>query len=284
MHHPPASSDGILAGPIDAPARLASSYPATVAHPRLRVLHRASGFTGALVTLDGEEVVLQGQTGLERRFPNQPGAFAVDGTAVRLVAPTPLDTPPPARISRERACRRRPTLRRGAGPCSAPGPGLLAPPASSWRACTMPSSWNTCGEMTCASKASWWSASTAPTTWPPHSADAAWSRSPRRRAPRSSRRGQQGGTNRACGRASERARDRYALRRRLAGRATLGSRNHCMARDTQGHRLEDGGMRGAGRRGASRVLAADPRVGPELEGPRAAIGRRGRGADRLRHR
>ncbi len=108
MNRPPASRarrdgrDGILAGPIDGPARLASSYPATAARPGLRVLHRASGFAGALVALDGEEVVLQGQTGLERRFPNQPGAFAVDGTVVRLVPSDAPDTPPPAHLARAR--------------------------------------------------------------------------------------------------------------------------------------------------------------------------------------
>ena len=80
-------ADGILAGPVDGPARLASSYPAVEARPGLRVLQRAKGFLGDLVELDGDEVVLRGQTGLERRFPNQPGAFAVDGAAVRLVPP-----------------------------------------------------------------------------------------------------------------------------------------------------------------------------------------------------
>ena len=67
------------------------------------MLHRASGFAGALVALDGKEVVLRGQTGLERRFPNQPGGFAVDGTAVRLVAPTVSDgAPPPTHLARAR--------------------------------------------------------------------------------------------------------------------------------------------------------------------------------------
>ena len=42
-------TDGILAGPLDASARLAASYPAVEARPRLRVLHRGSGFLGELV-------------------------------------------------------------------------------------------------------------------------------------------------------------------------------------------------------------------------------------------
>ncbi len=86
------SGDGILAGPIDGPARTAAQYPHRRAEPGLRVLHRASGFTGALVALDGDELVLRGHTGLERRFRNLPGTFAVDGTPTHLV---PVETGPP---------------------------------------------------------------------------------------------------------------------------------------------------------------------------------------------
>jgi hypothetical protein len=49
------------------------------------VLHRASGFTGELVALDGDEVVLRGHTGLQKRYRNLPGTFAVDGTPTHLV-------------------------------------------------------------------------------------------------------------------------------------------------------------------------------------------------------
>jgi Protein of unknown function (DUF3097) len=83
----PARRDGILAGPIDGPARLAASYRPHPARPGTRVLHRGSGFLGQLVALDGDEVVLRSPTGRERRFPNQAGSFAVDGTTVRLVPP-----------------------------------------------------------------------------------------------------------------------------------------------------------------------------------------------------
>jgi hypothetical protein len=76
---------GILSGPIDGPERTAAQYPHEQAVPGTRVLHRASGFTGALVSLEGDEVVLRGHTGLERRYRNLPGTFAVDGTAVHLV-------------------------------------------------------------------------------------------------------------------------------------------------------------------------------------------------------
>ena len=78
-------SGGILSGPVDGPARSAAQYPHREATPGLRVLHRASGFTGALVALDGDHVVLRGHTGLERRYRNLPGTFAVDGTPTHLV-------------------------------------------------------------------------------------------------------------------------------------------------------------------------------------------------------
>jgi hypothetical protein len=51
----------------------------------MRVLHRASGFTGDLVALDGDDVMLRGHTGLEKRYRNLPGMFAVDGTPTHLV-------------------------------------------------------------------------------------------------------------------------------------------------------------------------------------------------------
>jgi Protein of unknown function (DUF3097) len=82
---------GILSGPIDGPERTAAQYPHREATPGIRVLHRASGFTGDLVALEGDEVVLRGHTGLERRFRNLPGTFAVDGTPTHLV---PVRTPP----------------------------------------------------------------------------------------------------------------------------------------------------------------------------------------------
>jgi hypothetical protein len=79
------SSGGILSGPIDGPERTAAQYPHREATPGVRVLHRASGFTGELVALQGDEVVLRGHTGLEKRFRNLPGSFAVGGTATHLV-------------------------------------------------------------------------------------------------------------------------------------------------------------------------------------------------------
>jgi hypothetical protein len=90
------SPGGILSGPIDGPERTAAQYPHREATPGLRVLHRASGFTGELVALDGDDVVLRGHTGLERRYRNLPGTFAVEGTATHLVpvrAPSGDDGP-----------------------------------------------------------------------------------------------------------------------------------------------------------------------------------------------
>ena len=80
---------GILGGPVDGPERLAARFPACEAKPGLPIAHRSSGFTGRLVALDGDEVVVAGQTGLERRFKNAPGSFSVGGQAVHLVPAAP---------------------------------------------------------------------------------------------------------------------------------------------------------------------------------------------------
>jgi hypothetical protein len=80
---------GILSGPIDAPPedRLAAVYPKVPAVPGLQVTHRASGFSGSLLRLEGGGVEIKGRTGLERVFRQVPGAFSVDGRAVSLVRP-----------------------------------------------------------------------------------------------------------------------------------------------------------------------------------------------------
>ena len=85
------TSRGILGGPVDGPDRLAAHFPACAADPGLPIAHRASGFTGRLVGLDGDHVTIAGQTGLQKRFKNAPGAFSVGGQTVHLVPP-----PPPA--------------------------------------------------------------------------------------------------------------------------------------------------------------------------------------------
>jgi len=80
---------GILSGPIDAPPerRLAAVYPLVEAVPGMAVGHRASGFTGVLVRVEGGGAEIRGRTGLERVFRLSPGAFSVDGRAVSLVRP-----------------------------------------------------------------------------------------------------------------------------------------------------------------------------------------------------
>ena len=83
------SNSGILGGPVDGPERLAARFPACAAQPGLPVAHRSSGFTGRLVALDGDDVVVAGQTGLQKRFRNAPGSFSVGGQAVHLVVPAP---------------------------------------------------------------------------------------------------------------------------------------------------------------------------------------------------
>jgi len=85
------SSRGILGGPVDGPERLAARFPACEARPGLPVAHRSSGFAGRVVGLEGDDVVVAGQTGLQKRFRNAPGSFSVGGQAVHLVPP-----PPPA--------------------------------------------------------------------------------------------------------------------------------------------------------------------------------------------
>lgn len=51
--------------------------------------HRSSGFAGRVVGLEGDDVVVAGQTGLQKRFRNAPGSFSVGGQAVHLVPPRP---------------------------------------------------------------------------------------------------------------------------------------------------------------------------------------------------
>ncbi len=80
---------GILSGPIDAPPedRLAKVYPKVEAVAGMTLSHRASGFSGVLVRVEGGGVEIRGRTGLERVFRLAPGAFSVGGRAVSLVRP-----------------------------------------------------------------------------------------------------------------------------------------------------------------------------------------------------
>jgi hypothetical protein len=85
----PRRSSGILSGPIDAPPadKLAATYPKVPAVPGMALIHRASGFSGSLIRMEGGGVELRGQTGQVRVFRLAPGAFAADGKAVSLIKP-----------------------------------------------------------------------------------------------------------------------------------------------------------------------------------------------------
>ena len=98
---------GILGGPVDATERLAAQLPAVEARPGLPVLHRASGFLGTVVILSGDAVVVRGTTGLEKRFRNRPGDFAVDGRPARLVPPSSPPSVDPAGASTGSTVERR---------------------------------------------------------------------------------------------------------------------------------------------------------------------------------
>ncbi|HET9443352.1 MAG TPA: DUF3097 family protein, partial [Acidimicrobiales bacterium] len=78
---------GILAGPIDGPAKVRAAYPEVAAAPGMRAVHRGSGFSGVVVRFERDCLVLRGAPGMERVFPSVAGAFQVDGRAVTLVAP-----------------------------------------------------------------------------------------------------------------------------------------------------------------------------------------------------
>ncbi len=99
---PRARRGGILGGPVDGPERLAQRYPQQEAQPGLFIVHRSSRFGGKLVAFAADGVVIAGQTGLERRFRNSPGSFAVGGQAVHLVAPESPDPSVPAHLAAAR--------------------------------------------------------------------------------------------------------------------------------------------------------------------------------------
>ncbi len=100
--HPVARNrtSGILSGPIDAPPaeRMAEVFPTVPATAGLAVAHRASGFQGRVVRLEGGAVELVGQTGAQRVFRLSPGAFLVDGRKVSLVRP-PTERPAAAGVT-----------------------------------------------------------------------------------------------------------------------------------------------------------------------------------------
>jgi hypothetical protein len=69
--------------------RLVPVFPQVPAAVGMALVHRASGFSGTLVRIEGGGAEVRGQTGQERVFRLAPGAFAVDGRAVTLVRGPP---------------------------------------------------------------------------------------------------------------------------------------------------------------------------------------------------
>lgn len=81
-------SDGILSGPIDLDGRrkVAATYPPVEVAAGAGVVERSTGARLVVVSVNGTQLVARDATGATRRFRNHPGAFAVDGRAVTLVA------------------------------------------------------------------------------------------------------------------------------------------------------------------------------------------------------
>jgi Protein of unknown function (DUF3097) len=77
---------------VSGPERIEALYPPHPAVRGARLVHRASGFAGAFVRFDGDQVVVRGDLGLERNFRNDPGTFSVDAIAVRLVSEAAAST------------------------------------------------------------------------------------------------------------------------------------------------------------------------------------------------
>ena len=98
MTSTPHRSGGILGGPIEDPGAAARALRVVPAPPGLTVLHRKTRFVGVVLMCADDEVIVRDARGETRRFPNEAGAFAVDGIAARLVpatAPAAADATPP---------------------------------------------------------------------------------------------------------------------------------------------------------------------------------------------
>ncbi|MGI8685527.1 MAG: DUF3097 family protein [Acidimicrobiales bacterium] len=87
---------GILAGPVDGPAKVKVTYPEVPGSLGMRTMHRASRFRGTVVRFERDGLTLRGATGMERVFPYTPGAFDVDGAAVTIVRPATARSSGPA--------------------------------------------------------------------------------------------------------------------------------------------------------------------------------------------
>lgn len=90
---------GILAGPVEGRARLATIYPETAAVPGLTVEHRHTRVRGKVVRIEGDAVVVRTELGTDRVLTLTPGAFSVAGKAVTLVRPRAAGADRPARTA-----------------------------------------------------------------------------------------------------------------------------------------------------------------------------------------
>ena len=218
-------------------------------------------------------MVLEDRHGRHRLFPLNPAGFLVDGS--------------PSRWSNPRRSR---SGRASRASGSVKVEGLRAqtarPAASGSRACTTPSSSNASGATTCGSRASSSNRSTASTSCPQRIAEFGTAPAPApRRAGRPPRRELQGTRIVAAGRRRERAGHRPPVRRHLAGREALGpSASTAWPVIPRGVDWKDGVCtRWAGARPTRAGSACWARVSSyrDIESGPA---RRGRTADRLRHR
>ena len=228
------------------------SSPRSPAAVGMGVVHRASGFSGTLVRIEGGGVELRGRTGLERVFRLAPGAFSVDGRAVTLVR------------AAAGAAGQPPVGHRfgvgGGGRSRRPGwPGRVG---SGSRASTTPSWSSGCGATTCGSRGSSSSAWTASTTWRRRSATFRPGPGPQaRRAGRPPGRRQQGVADRRGPPPSRRARHRHTRSSTSGRRSGRPSSVSTPGPHPHGPRVEDGRVRGARLRRPPDGLAADPGLG-----------------------
>jgi Protein of unknown function (DUF3097) len=82
----------VLADPRERARAEASRHTEVEAAVGLRVVHRASGFTGRVVGLRANVVTLQSKSGQVRMFNLVPGAFAAGGRVATLVPPRVVST------------------------------------------------------------------------------------------------------------------------------------------------------------------------------------------------
>ena len=99
---PPTDRDpyrGILAGPVDGPARIRAMFPEVEATPGLVVVHRHTRVRGRVVRMESDAVTVRTQLGTERVLRATPGGFVVQDRAVTLVRPGPAPAARPARTA-----------------------------------------------------------------------------------------------------------------------------------------------------------------------------------------